>query len=355
MIDFSLNVTSQEEEQIKSAIKPRYSKYFDEKNFESDYTIFKRLPLFGTMECIYDEDNNLKPEFEGFSKSVHYIMHLVMTYHMAQAFKAAKYDILNDGNMSTDLWGNIGTPGRIAKVFVGDKLDNSIFTEFGDGRFTPTPRMAGFPVDRLDITVKKVITTLTGAMTPELNYEIETEEGKKFNVTQGLTGGHDVLFFDDMRTKQRYYLELDDRENLVKEGEKLSLIEDPEIVVKIIEQPYLGSVCSHHGLPYFIAPNNPKSKIVVAYKPYNHLMWISKLDRIVEYCGNTPSLQEGFTRKVFNVVKKAAGTEDVFVGMYDIVHTCGCTRGAKRMSGTTTEKAWGVFKDELLRQNIINS
>jgi GTP cyclohydrolase I len=77
------------------------------------------------------------------SKEAHYILRLSATYHMREVLKALKID-LDDSNVKEELeLGNIGTFGRIAKMFSGAYLDDT--DELMSGRFNPPPRMAVFP------------------------------------------------------------------------------------------------------------------------------------------------------------------------------------------------------------------
>lgn len=77
------------------------------------------------------------------SDHVHFIMRTNTQYHLTNAFKAMKID-LEDPNIAEDLTvGNIGTPGRIAKVFCGANIDDD--RELGSGRWSKKPRVATFP------------------------------------------------------------------------------------------------------------------------------------------------------------------------------------------------------------------
>lgn len=341
-MDYNIKVTNSEAEQIKNIIKADYIKKQDESTFEENYKTFLQIPEFPAMGSIYDEEGKLKKEYKGFNKWVHLIMRLVAQYHINQAMKALKFDTVNDVNLATDGDSNIGTPGRIAKVWWGDKLDNSVFSEYGDGRFVPTPRLAIFPVDSIIITGKA-----------KKAWELETfitKDGNEYIVTTEVKWITPVFKFIESDTGRIYFT---DKQDITGDKVTLELFPDQEIVVKSITQPGLASTCSHHFLPFFI--NGKGSGIIIAYKPYKYLLGISKLTRIVEFCLNRPSLQEESTNLIFKEISKAAGTQDVFVGMMKIIHTCEFTRGASKETTTTTEKAGGCFKNEILRKNIIDS
>jgi GTP cyclohydrolase I len=70
-------------------------------------------------------------------------MRLVTSYHLREAMQAMKID-LTDENVAEDLTsGNIGTFGRVAKVWCG--YDTHDTTEALSGRWNRKPRMASFP------------------------------------------------------------------------------------------------------------------------------------------------------------------------------------------------------------------
>jgi GTP cyclohydrolase IA len=80
---------------------------------------------------------------QSISNEVHFIMRTATQYHLTEAFKAMRVDV-SDDNVAEDLSaGNIGTPGRIAKTWVGSHIDDD--TELGSGRWAHKPRLATFP------------------------------------------------------------------------------------------------------------------------------------------------------------------------------------------------------------------
>ena len=96
----------------------------------SEYDALKSFPASGNCHV---------------SDEVHYVMRLSTQYHLTKAFEAMKVD-LEDPNIAEDLSnGNIGTPGRIAKVWCGAAPNDD--TELGGGRWSDMPRLATFPND----------------------------------------------------------------------------------------------------------------------------------------------------------------------------------------------------------------
>lgn len=114
-------------------VRDRFKLKFPGADFEACYLEYQRLPAFKASG-----NTVVSPE-------VHYIMRLCTQYHLTEAFRAMKID-LSDPNVAEDLTsGNIGTPGRIAKVWCGSKPGDD--SELGGGRWSPMPRLATFPND----------------------------------------------------------------------------------------------------------------------------------------------------------------------------------------------------------------
>ena len=87
-------------------------------------------------------DGNVWEDSNGISNDAQFIMRMVTQYHLTEAFKAMKIDLKNV-NVAEDFdVGNIGTPGRIAKMWCGSSIDDT--TELLSGRWIKEPRMASF-------------------------------------------------------------------------------------------------------------------------------------------------------------------------------------------------------------------
>ena len=258
---------------IKHEIKLDFHKKYLNSDFDKAWSNFLKIPTFpalGNINDMYEMD---------LDEETHYVMRLVATWHINNALKALKFDTTNDPNLKKDdSIGNIGTAGRIAKIWAGNGLDSENIREYGAGRFTKEPRLAAFPAS-------------------------EKEKNKPVTVT--------------------------------------------------IENAGIGSVCSHHFLPFSVT-NDKNSKIVVSYIPKNKVLGLSKITRFVEWCLNRPSLQEEVTDLIHEKIKTIAETDDVYVGLLNIVHTCETTRGSKQYSTTTTENYSGAYENSDLRDSIIS-
>lgn len=104
--------------------------------FNKLYKQYEAIKPFKSCENIFESGQNI-------NDLIHYILRLATQYHLTEAFKAMKVD-LNDPNVAeiADL-DNIGTPGRIAKIWVGSSTDDDC--ELGGGRFSKPIRLAKFP------------------------------------------------------------------------------------------------------------------------------------------------------------------------------------------------------------------
>lgn len=100
----------------------------------------------------------------------------------------------------------------------------------------------------------------------------------------------------------------------------------------------LNSNCEHHFVPIIGVAH-------VAYIPKDKVIGLSKLNRIVQYYGARPQIQERLNLQIAEKLKELLGTEDVAV-IIDAVHTCVRSRGIKDQSSITrTMTLSGSFLD----------
>lgn len=99
-----------------------------------------------------------------------------------------------------------------------------------------------------------------------------------------------------------------------------------------------SSSCEHHFLPIV-------GKAHIGYISSGKVIGLSKLNRIVEYYGKRPQVQERATIQIFNELKTALETDDIIV-IIDAEHLCVSTRGVKdNQSSTITMEHGGQFND----------
>ncbi|MBB3698193.1 GTP cyclohydrolase I FolE [Flammeovirga yaeyamensis] len=107
-----------------------------------------------------------------------------------------------------------------------------------------------------------------------------------------------------------------------------------------------SSACEHHFLPIV-------GKAHVGYISSGKVIGISKINRIVEYYGKRPQVQERMTLQIYNELKDALQTDSVIV-VVDAEHLCVSSRGVKdKTSSTVTLEYGGEFNDLSLRNEFL--
>ena len=125
----------------------------------------------------------------------------------------------------------------------------------------------------------------------------------------------------------------------VKNFPKITLIEnsmdyDQMVCVQDIE---VLSVCEHHFQPI-------DGFATIAYIPHKKVIGLSKINRIVEFFGRRPQVQERLTKQVADCLEYLLGTEHVAVHI-NAKHYCVIARGVQDThSTTTTSDLRGAFK-----------
>lgn len=148
---------------VMDFVKEHYYKKFGTlEDFDKNYKLYLELPIFKANENIHEkftdtpladkedkfitDDFSLKPE-------VHWIMRMTTQYYLTKAFEAMKID-LTDENVSENALGK-GTPGRIAKMWVGDNPEDT--SELGSGRWNKQPYVSTFPNTNKKSVITKTV------------------------------------------------------------------------------------------------------------------------------------------------------------------------------------------------------
>ncbi|MHA6249711.1 GTP cyclohydrolase I FolE [Pontibacter sp. CAU 1760] len=106
------------------------------------------------------------------------------------------------------------------------------------------------------------------------------------------------------------------------------------------------SSCEHHFVPII-------GKAHVAYIPNEHVIGLSKLNRIVHYFARRPQVQERMTMQIANELKQALQTDNVAV-MIEADHLCVMSRGVNDVSSSTiTAEYSGLFEQEQYRSEFL--
>lgn len=101
------------------------------------------------------------------------------------------------------------------------------------------------------------------------------------------------------------------------------------------------STCEHHFLPII-------GEAVVAYKPRDQVLGLSKLNRIVDFFSRRPQVQERLTMQIGVALQTILGHEDVYV-MIKASHMCVKLRGIQDpCCDTTTYFRKGVYEGRTL-------
>jgi len=127
-MNFSTNINS-----VEKYVYARYVKNFDSESFKLEWENYLDIKSFKINENIFEYT-------EKFTERTQTIVRLVTQYYLKKAFESMKIDF-NDENVSENM-GSIGTPGRIAKMWVGKGLEDD--RELLCGRWTKQPRIASF-------------------------------------------------------------------------------------------------------------------------------------------------------------------------------------------------------------------
>jgi GTP cyclohydrolase I len=106
------------------------------------------------------------------------------------------------------------------------------------------------------------------------------------------------------------------------------------------------SYCEHHFVPIL-------GKAHVAYIASEHVIGLSKINRIVDYYARRPQVQERLTEQIAEELRSVLHTEDVAV-IIEADHMCVAMRGVKdHDSSTTTSSFHGKFKSDNLRREFL--
>lgn len=109
----------------------------------------------------------------------------------------------------------------------------------------------------------------------------------------------------------------------------------------------LFSYCEHHFVPII-------GKAHVAYIPNEHVVGLSKLNRIVQYYAKRPQVQERLTIQIAHELKKALKTENVAV-LIEADHLCVMSRGVNDISSNTiTSEYSGLFQEAQYRNEFLH-
>ena len=109
----------------------------------------------------------------------------------------------------------------------------------------------------------------------------------------------------------------------------------------------LYSTCEHHLLPIV-------GKAHIAYISNGTVVGLSKMNRIVDYFGKRPQVQERLTMQIVKELQKVLNTQDVAC-VIDAKHLCVNSRGIRDVdSSTVTSEVGGAFKNVNTKREFLD-
>lgn len=106
------------------------------------------------------------------------------------------------------------------------------------------------------------------------------------------------------------------------------------------------SICEHHFAPFIW-------EAFIAYIPKDRIIWLSKINRIVDYFARKPQVQERLTEEVFEYLKEKLNTENIAI-LINAKHLCVAMRWIQDLnSNTTTTKLWWIFMNNEARNEFL--
>ena len=107
------------------------------------------------------------------------------------------------------------------------------------------------------------------------------------------------------------------------------------------------SYCEHHFVPI-------TGKAHIAYFPKNHVIGLSKLNRIAQYYAKRPQVQERLTIQIASDLKETLQTDDVAV-IIDADHMCVASRGVNDVNSSTVTSSYnGRFLNHETRKEFLS-
>ena len=107
------------------------------------------------------------------------------------------------------------------------------------------------------------------------------------------------------------------------------------------------SYCEHHFVPI-------TGKAHIAYFPKNHVIGLSKLNRIAQFYAKRPQVQERLTIQIANELKETLQTDDIAV-IVDADHMCVASRGVNDVNSSTVTSSYsGKFLNDETKKEFLS-
>jgi GTP cyclohydrolase I len=201
-------------------------------------------------------------------------------------------------------------------------------------------------------SLNKIIKTIPDFETRNLSDEKKVEtiqhHFEKIMETLGLDLSDDSLRDTPKRVAKMYVKEIFSGLNPANKPE-ISLFENKYGYKRMLVEKdiTLYSNCEHHFVPII-------GKVHVAYIPGKQVIGLSKINRLVQYYGRRPQVQERLTMQIAQGLKEVLQHDDVAV-VIEADHLCVASRGINDTNSmTTTAEFSGQFANEIIKQEFLN-
>ena len=279
-----------------------------DEEFNQNLNYLEKIPSFQAAECF------------SMPEEARAVMTLEASKKLEEFFDIIKLDYKKDENLKD-------TPMRVASMYINELMI---------GRYTNPPRIEAFPADMYKTTFNVLDGDYIIARDKILN-KLETIEEKLYAKDS-----------DEIKTNKL----LMDSEELIEELENLNIthgVSKPDIQTAVAKTIDINSLCSHH-LISFVTTDDKDSKCTITYIPTlgseKALLGISKLQRVADWFGRRPQLQEELNWQIKAFISLILRSSDVMVSFSNIIHYCEKTRGVESHCGSTSSVVFGGrFKD----------
>jgi len=125
------------EENVKEFVEYRFlRKYNNLDDFDDLWEKYKQVKEFKINENVFEKNND-------YSDKIHFILRMASQYFLNKTFECLKIDQVDPNTTENLAEGNIGSTGRIIKMWTG--ADTHDDRELMSGRFHTPVRLARFP------------------------------------------------------------------------------------------------------------------------------------------------------------------------------------------------------------------
>ena len=251
------------------------------------------------------------------SEDVRAVMTVEAAKKLEEFFDIIKLDYKNDENLKD-------TPMRVASMYINELMV---------GRYSMPPRIEAFPAD----------------MYPKNMVKNKPFAKRYKSIMQRLQAIEVELFSNGVLKTNALLIESEALlAKLDKYREEFG-IEKSSIQTVVSKTIDINSLCSHH-LISFVSTDDKDSKCTITYIPTlgsdTALLGISKLQRVADWFGRRPQLQEELNWQIKAFVSLILRSSDVMVSFSNIIHYCEKTRGVESHCGSTSSVVYsGRFKD----------